>query len=373
MEEKKALFPALDAEDIEVKLNPGTMESGFEVVLYKSGTIDAIMLDRVFGPMGWQKKNETILRPDGTEKLTCTISVWDETHGEWVSKDGVGTGTDWEAEKGQETDAMKRAGFQWGIGRELKYHMPKLFFPYNGCENIFEYGEDAQQRQLYVTRDKFVVEQVVYDDEESISRRIAAISIRNITNSTRVLFDIREQLQKQKERKMKDCDPASEQTEGSAPPATGKKEKQVKQGKRGDNAAAPKLNKPDTPDAPDAPTLPAESEGSVQEEPQVEGQMDLEEVMKENNNFSPAPPVENPIVEEEPKSSFSYDGEPEKCPVPVAKWRGTDTVLGDLKAKEVRFVYLKADTPADVKKCCKALAKKNDELRSEFIKNGIPV
>lgn len=358
MEQRKALFPALDAEDIEVKLNPGTQETGFEVVLYKSGTIDAIMLDRVFGPMGWKKSNETILRPDNTEKLTCTISVWNDKSGEWISKDGVGTNTDWEAEKGQETDAMKRAGFQWGIGRELKYHMPKLFFPYDGCKSCFEYGEDAQNRPLFITRDKFIVEQVIYDDEESVSRRIAAISIRNVTNNTRKMFDIREELQKQKDRKMKDYAPASENTEKAAP-ATEKK------GKRGDNAAVPKLTKPaDSPE---------EIKEPIPEKPQLEEQLNLEEVSKENNNFSPAPPTESPVVEEEPKSSFSYKGAPEKCPVPVAKWRGTDTVLGDLTAKEVRFVYLKADTPADVKQCCKELAKKNDEFRNEFIKNGIPV
>ncbi len=58
--------------------------------------------------------------------MFCTISVWDSEKSQWVSKQDVGTESNAEAEKGQASDAFKRAGFAWGIGREL-YDAPFIF------------------------------------------------------------------------------------------------------------------------------------------------------------------------------------------------------------------------------------------------------
>lgn len=56
--------------------------------------------------------------------LFCTVSVWDTDKGVWVNKQDVGTESNTEKEKGQASDAFKRAAFNWGIGRELYTRLP---------------------------------------------------------------------------------------------------------------------------------------------------------------------------------------------------------------------------------------------------------
>ena len=48
-----------------------------------------------------------------------SISYWDEEKKQWISKEDVGVESASEGEKGEASDAFKRAGFNWGIGREL--------------------------------------------------------------------------------------------------------------------------------------------------------------------------------------------------------------------------------------------------------------
>ena len=79
-------------------------------------------LDEVFGVGGWQAHYESV---GGRMicKLACMIN------GQWVTKsDGAGD-TDIEGDKGGISDALKRAGVLWGIGRYLYYHLVY----YSGC------------------------------------------------------------------------------------------------------------------------------------------------------------------------------------------------------------------------------------------------
>ncbi len=79
-------------------------------------------LDEVFGCFGW--KNE--YREWRGNAQLCGISV--KYEGEWITKwDGAGD-TDWEAVKGGLSDAMKRAAYQWGIGRYL-YNLEPVWVP----------------------------------------------------------------------------------------------------------------------------------------------------------------------------------------------------------------------------------------------------
>ena len=87
---------------------------GWSVLLYKDARVDMRLLDEKFGPMGWKREHQTI---DG--RLYCTISVYCERLQQWVSKQDVGTESYTEKEKGHASDSFKRAGFNWGIGREL--------------------------------------------------------------------------------------------------------------------------------------------------------------------------------------------------------------------------------------------------------------
>lgn len=69
-------------------------------------------LDAVVGPASWQCRY-----PHANGKTVCEIGI--KIGDEWIWKaDGSGD-TDVEAEKGALSDAFKRAGVRWGIGRYL--------------------------------------------------------------------------------------------------------------------------------------------------------------------------------------------------------------------------------------------------------------
>lgn len=106
-------IPLLTANDVECRIKKITNE-GAVLLLYKTARVDMRILDEVYGSMNWQRHHEVI-----NGNLFCTISVWDSEKSQWVSKQDVGTESNAEAEKGQASDAFKRAGFAWGIGREL--------------------------------------------------------------------------------------------------------------------------------------------------------------------------------------------------------------------------------------------------------------
>lgn len=93
-------------------------------LLYKNARCDMAVLDETVGPMNWQRHH---LR----ENANCIISIWDDGKGQWIEKEDTGTESNAEAEKGLASDSFKRAGFNWGIGREL-YTAPVIFIPHVG-------------------------------------------------------------------------------------------------------------------------------------------------------------------------------------------------------------------------------------------------
>lgn len=124
------------------------------LLLYKTARTDAALLDETFGPGAWQNDYRII---DG--KLFCGIGIkWGS---EWVWKWNVGTESNMEAEKGQASDALKRAGFVWGIGTEL-YSAPDIKVSADKC-NIREYNGKFR------CYDNFTVEKIAYDEQQNIS------------------------------------------------------------------------------------------------------------------------------------------------------------------------------------------------------------
>ena len=120
-------------ENMEIKLNtPLTIneidfrvqsisKGGYATILaYKDARVDMNRLDAVYGVDGWQKKYDLI---DG--KLFCSVGVYSEKLKQWIWKQDVGTESNTEKEKGQASDAFKRACFNLGIGREL-YDYPLI-------------------------------------------------------------------------------------------------------------------------------------------------------------------------------------------------------------------------------------------------------
>lgn len=116
----------VEAKDIDFRVQ-SINKGGYATVLaYKDARYDMNVLDDVVGPENWQKDYKII---DGN--LYCGIGIYTEKG--WVWKWDVGTESNTEKEKGQASDAQKRAGFAWGIGREL-YDFPVISVKLNSGE-----------------------------------------------------------------------------------------------------------------------------------------------------------------------------------------------------------------------------------------------
>lgn len=102
------------------------------------------LLDDVVGADNWQDDYKLI---DG--KLLAGIGINTSSNG-WVWKWDTGTESNMEAEKGQMSDAFKRAGVKWGIGRFL-YDMDIVYVDSNEVkkEGNFPYVIDKQGKKVW--------------------------------------------------------------------------------------------------------------------------------------------------------------------------------------------------------------------------------
>lgn len=147
---EKLNFRMLNADEIDCRV--GTMtDKGVSLLMYKDARVDMRLLDEVVGPMNWKREHELI-----NGNLFCTVSIRDEK-GEWVSKQDVGVESNTEKEKGQASDAFKRACFNWGIGREL-YTCPFVWI--NLSENEWKMGVGGKKQP----RTRFYVKDIQYQD-----------------------------------------------------------------------------------------------------------------------------------------------------------------------------------------------------------------
>lgn len=161
-------FRVLKASEIDCRIQSigqnKTKAIGATILLYKDARVDMNILDETVGAMNWQRGHSVV---DGN--LYCTISIWDETKGQWVSKSDVGTESNTEKEKGQASDSFKRAGFNWGIGREL-YTAPFVYITLQDGE--WYKGRDGKPK----SNAKFKVKYISYDENRNIVRLIVVDS-----------------------------------------------------------------------------------------------------------------------------------------------------------------------------------------------------
>lgn len=148
----------LKANEIEVKVKQVTAK-GCLLLLYKTARVDMQVLDETFGVENWQCDYKTI---NGV--LYCGIGVIAKANGNWVWKwdCGIESREDGEGneKKGEASDAFKRAGFKWGIGREL-YTAPF----------IWAKVPTVQTAKGYQLEDKFLkfsVAKIGYDNDGNI-------------------------------------------------------------------------------------------------------------------------------------------------------------------------------------------------------------
>jgi hypothetical protein len=100
----------------------GNGEPWAKVLAYVTNRAIQQRLDDVCGPEGW--RNEFREWTSGEPGVLCGLAI--RVDGEWVTKWDGAEQTDIEKVKGGLSNAMKRAGYQWGIGRYL-YDLPEGF------------------------------------------------------------------------------------------------------------------------------------------------------------------------------------------------------------------------------------------------------
>lgn len=136
----KKLSEPLTVDQIEFRVQ-SINNGGYATMLaYKDARVDMQRLDDVCGPLNWKREHSR-------DNKNCTISVYDENRDQWVSKEDTGTESNAEAEKGLASDSFKRAGTNWGIGREL-YAYPVISIHLRGG------GNDAKGCEWYLNEKK---------------------------------------------------------------------------------------------------------------------------------------------------------------------------------------------------------------------------
>ena len=156
------MFRPLKECEIEVKVKQ-VRENGVVLLLYKTARTDMDLLDETVGPYDWTCEYREI-----KGNLYCGIGLKAD-NGEtiWKWDCGIESRSDGEGneKKGEASDAFKRAGFRWGIGREL-YTAPFLWVSADKVNNV-------NGKKTY---DKFSVERIAYDADTG---DISGLAIRN--------------------------------------------------------------------------------------------------------------------------------------------------------------------------------------------------
>lgn len=156
MEIRKLNFRTLKADEIECRVGSVSEGKGVSLLMYKNARVDMTLLDEVVGPENWQRSHEVI-----NGNLFCKVSVRSD-NGEWVSKQDVGTESNTEKEKGQASDAFKRACVNWGIGREL-YTCPFIWV--NLAADEWRTGYNGKKQP----KTRFYVSAIEYDEQRRVS------------------------------------------------------------------------------------------------------------------------------------------------------------------------------------------------------------
>lgn len=162
-------FRPLYANEIECRIGQVNAK-GCSLLLYKTARTDANLLDEVLGYENWQNDYKTI-----NDVLFCGIGVR-TGKGDWVWKWDAGSESNVEKEKGEASDAFKRSGTRFGIGREL-YTSPFIWIP---ADRLNSHKEVNGRWTCY---DRFRVASIEY-----IDGAIVELTIENATKGGIVFF-----------------------------------------------------------------------------------------------------------------------------------------------------------------------------------------
>ena len=161
------MFRDLKADEIDCRISQ-LDEKGewLSLLLYKDARVDQNILDETVTPMGWQRDHKEL-----KGNIYCGISIWDKDKQQWITKWDCGKESFTEAEKGESSDSFKRAGFNWGIGREL-YTAPKIFIKKEDEKG--QNFETYQRKGKLACKTSFKIEKIEIKNKE-----ITGLAIKN--------------------------------------------------------------------------------------------------------------------------------------------------------------------------------------------------
>lgn len=169
-------FRRLKCDEIDVKVGSVTGK-GYTLLLYKNARVDMAILDETVGAGNWQRDHKEV-----KGNLYCGIGINNpiiETEtgkpvvlDRWVWKWDCGVESAFgDKEKGEASDSFKRAGFNWGIGREL-YTSPLIFVDaetkYDESKKVYKIVDDKEQKRSQRMR----VKEIDYNDKGEIDRLV---------------------------------------------------------------------------------------------------------------------------------------------------------------------------------------------------------
>lgn len=148
-----SIFRALRHDEIECRVAKVT-DKGCQILLYKDARCDMNILDEAVGVENWQAR---FYEQKGI--LFCSLGInvnynHPEKPERWIWKDDAGAESNVEEEKGNASDARKRAGFAFGIGREL-YTAPFIWIKREDYDTI---GDTKNPK------DRFTVDALTVED-----------------------------------------------------------------------------------------------------------------------------------------------------------------------------------------------------------------
>lgn len=160
-------FRDLTIDEIEVRVQ-SVKANGIILLLYKNARCDMNILDETVGAENWTRRHY-----ECKGNLFCEIGI-NKNHDkpdhapDWTFKGDCGTESNTEKEKGEASDSFKRAGFNWGIGREL-YTAPFMFVPIKSKDGTLNVQVENNK-----TYDKFSVAKI-----QIVNKKITGLSIVN--------------------------------------------------------------------------------------------------------------------------------------------------------------------------------------------------
>lgn len=138
----KKLSEPLSITDIDFRVQSVTKTNKAIILAYKDARVDMRVLDDVCGGE-WQSKYHR----DSKGVLFCSIGI--KVDDEWIWRESNGVESNQDEVKGEASDAFKRAGFMWGIGREL-YDFPLTMIPLR--ENEIHKYTNKQNKEITTTK-----------------------------------------------------------------------------------------------------------------------------------------------------------------------------------------------------------------------------